>query len=200
MKERGTEISHDNPEGAEKATFAGGCFWCMQPPYDGLPGVISTRVGYTGGHTLNPTYEEVCSGSTGHAEAVEILYDPARISYEELLDVFWRNIDPTAMNRQFADVGTQYRTAIFYHSEEQRRLAVASKEAIAKSGKFTSPVVTEIVPAAPFYPAEEYHQRYSEKSPFHYRMYKIGSGRESFIRQLWGDVEKIRKSIIPERP
>lgn len=199
MKERGTEMGHDNPEDYEKATFAGGCFWCMQPPYEKLPGVISTRVGYTGGHTLNPTYEEVCSGSTGHAEAVEILYDPARISYEELLDVFWRNIDPTAMNRQFADMGTQYRTAVFYHSEEQRRLAVASKEAIAKSGKFTSPVVTEIVPAPTFYPAEEYHQRYSEKSPLHYRMYKIGSGRESFIRQVWGDVEKIRKSASAKR-
>jgi methionine-S-sulfoxide reductase len=194
MKERQTGTSHEIPEGAEKATFAGGCFWCMQPPYDGLPGVISTTVGYTGGHTVNPTYEEVCSGSTGHAEAVEILYDPARISYEELLDGFWRNIDPTAMNRQFADVGTQYRTAIFYHTEDQRLLAVASKEEIGKSGKFTGPVVTEIVPAGPFYPAEAYHQRYSEKSPLHYRMYQIGSGRESFIRQVWGDIEKIRKS------
>lgn len=169
----------------EKATFAGGCFWCIQPPYDKLKGVISTRVGYTGGRKKNPTYKEVSSGATGHAEAIEIIYDPAKTSYDELLDVFWHNIDPTTLNGQFADKGTQYRTAIFYHSEEQKRLALASKESLEKSGKFLKPIVTEIVPAAEFYPAEDYHQKYYEKSPIHYNIYKFGSGRETFIKKMW---------------
>lgn len=174
---------------AEKrdATFAGGCFWCMEPPFENLPGVLSVESGYTGGATENPTYESVCSGRTGHAEAVRVVYDPARIGYGALLDAFWRNIDPTALNRQFADAGSQYRTAIFYHDEEQKRLAFESKDALSRSGKFDKPIVTEIGPAGVFYRAEEYHQGYHRKNPAHYKMYKKGSGREDFIRCAWGD-------------
>ena len=170
----------------ETATFAGGCFWCMQPPYDKLKGVKSVTVGYTGGTKENPTYEDVCTGTTGHAEAVEIVYDPKQLTYAQLLDVFWKNIDPTTLNGQFADQGTQYRTAIFYHSEEQKRLAEASKEALQKSGKFEHPIVTEITSASRFYPAEDYHQKYYVKCPLRYNAYKIGSGRASFIKRLWG--------------
>ena len=176
----------------EKATFAGGCFWCMQPPYDKVKGVISTTVGYTGGTTENPTYEEVCSGRTGHAEAVEITYDSSQTSYSDLLDVFWKNIDPTTTNQQFADTGTQYRTAIFYHNEEQKRLAVASKEKVEKSGKFKRAIVTEIVPASLFYPAEEYHQKYYKKCPLPYQLYKTGSGREGYLKKTWGPTEEPR--------
>ncbi|MEW6714337.1 MAG: peptide-methionine (S)-S-oxide reductase MsrA [Nitrospirota bacterium] len=174
-----------------KATFAGGCFWCMQPPYDKLKGVISTKAGYTGGQKKNPTYEEVSSGTTGHAEAVEILYDPEQTRYEELLDIFWQSIDPTTLNKQFADNGTQYRTVIFYHNEEQKRLALASKDALEKSGKFSKPIVTEIVPASEFYPAEDYHQKYYEKNPVRYNLYKIGSGRDAFLKKLWGESKNI---------
>ncbi|MBI3293057.1 MAG: peptide-methionine (S)-S-oxide reductase MsrA [Elusimicrobia bacterium] len=169
-----------------KATFAGGCFWCMQPPFEQLPGVVRVTAGYTGGHKANPTYEEVCSGTTGHAEAVQVLVDPTQVSYDKLLEVFWRNIDPTTTNAQFADVGTQYRTAIFYHSEEQRTLAQASKAKLAQSGKFPKPIVTEIVPASTFYPAEDYHQGYYKKSPAHYKAYRAGSGRATFLEKTWG--------------
>jgi len=169
----------------EKATFAGGCFWCMQPPFDKIPGVISTAVGYTGGATAHPTYEEVCSGSTGHAEAIEVTYEPARVSYDALLDIFWRNIDPTTPNKQFADTGTQYRTAIFYHSAEQKRLAEASKKKMEKSGVFGKPIVTEIVPASVFYPAEDYHQKYCQNNPVRYKFYSAGSGRENYLKKLW---------------
>lgn len=171
----------------EKATFAGGCFWCMQPPYDKLKGVISTQVGYTGGHTKNPTYEDVSTGETGHAEAVEVLYDPARTRYEELLDIFWRSIDPTARNSQFSDRGSQYRTVIFYHNAEQKRLALTSKEVLEKSGRFSKPIVTEILPAQEFYPAEEKHQGYYKKNPLRYKLYKSGSGRETFLKESWGE-------------
>jgi methionine-S-sulfoxide reductase len=184
----------------KKATFAGGCFWCMQPPYDKIKGVISTRAGYTGGHKKNPTYEEVCRGATGHAEAVEVTYDPSQISYQELLALFWRNIDPTAKDRQFADQGTQYRTAIFYHDDEQRRLAVESKEALEQSGKFPHPVVTEIVPASEFYPAEDYHQAYYVKNPVRYGLYRVGSGRESFIRNVWGDLSRLHPADSGRKP
>jgi methionine-S-sulfoxide reductase len=168
------------------ATFAGGCFWCMQPPYDKLKGIKSVTVGYTGGHKANPTYEEVCTGSTGHAEAVQIVYDPAQLTYPQLLDVFWKNIDPTTLDAQFADHGTQYRSAIFYHNEEQKRQAEISKEKIQKSGKFSKPIVTEIAAASTFYPAEDYHQGYYQKCPLRYQAYHAGSGRESFIEKLWG--------------
>jgi methionine-S-sulfoxide reductase len=170
----------------EIATFAGGCFWCMQPPYDKLPGVLSTAVGYTGGTKEDPTYEEVCSGATGHTEAVQVTFDPAKVSYERLLEVFWRNIDPTAKDRQFADRGTQYRTGIFYHSEEQKRLALASKAALERSKKFEDPIVVEISPASKFYAAEDYHQCYYRKNAAHYEMYKEGSGRADYIERTWG--------------
>ncbi|MCF6149407.1 MAG: peptide-methionine (S)-S-oxide reductase MsrA [Candidatus Kuenenia sp.] len=182
-----TDMNHNK---YEKAIFAGGCFWCMQHPFDQLGGVVSTTVGYTGGNVENPTYEEVCSGKTGHAEAIEILYNPSRISYSELLEVFWRNIDPTAVNRQFADVGSQYRTAIFYHTEEQKKLAEASKKELEKSGKFNRPIVTEIVPSSAFYKAEEYHQKYYEKNPARYNRYKYGSGREPYLKETWGKDSK----------
>lgn len=170
----------------EKATFAGGCFWCMEHPFEKLPGVISVTAGYTGGTVAKPSYQEVSAGSTGHAEAVEILYDPARISYAELLETFWMNIDPTDGGGQFADRGGQYRTAIFVHGEEQRRLAVISKEAMERSGRFDGPIVTEIVPAGPFFPAEEYHQDYHKKNPVRYKFYRFGSGRDSYLDEVWG--------------
>jgi len=169
----------------EKATFAGGCFWCMEPPFDVLPGVVSTTSGYTGGRTKNPTYEEVSAGGTGHAEAVEILYDPAKINYAQLLDVFWKNIDPLTPNRQFCDVGPQYRSAIFYHDEEQKRLAEASKIALEKSGRFDGPIVTEILAASLFYKAEEYHQDYYKKNPVRYQFYRRGCGRDARLKAVW---------------
>jgi peptide methionine sulfoxide reductase msrA/msrB len=171
----------------KKATFAGGCFWCMQAPFDATPGVLSTLVGYTGGRTENPTYEEVCGGDTGHAEAIEVVYDPAKVAYEKLLDVFWRQVDPTTPNRQFADAGTQYRTAVYYHDEQQRSAAEASKKALGQSGRFDQPIVTEIAPAQTFYPAEENHQKYYQKRTLHYEMYKKGSGRQDFIERVWKD-------------
>jgi len=170
----------------DKATFAGGCFWCMEPPFDELPGVISTTSGYTGGQKKNPTYEEVSAGGTGHTESVEVVFDPAKVTYQQLLDVFWKNIDPTTPDRQFCDVGSQYRSAIFYHSDEQKRLAMASKKTIDDSGRFKQPVVTEIVPAAPFYHAEEYHQDYYKKNPIRFKYYKFGCGRAKRLEQLWG--------------
>jgi peptide-methionine (S)-S-oxide reductase len=168
------------------ATFAGGCFWCMEPPFDKLPGVISTTSGYTGGTRKNPTYEEVSGGSTGHAEAVQVVYDPAKVTYEKLLDVFWHNIDPTVKDRQFCDSGTQYRTAIFVHNDEQKRLAEASKAALEKSKPFKEPIVTPIVQAGDFWPAEEYHQDYYLKNPVRYTYYRTGCGRDRRLAQLWG--------------
>lgn len=172
--------------GAAVATFAGGCFWCMEPPFEPLPGVSSVVSGYTGGKELNPTYDQVSSGETGHAEAVQITYDPAVLTYDKLLETFWRNIDPTTRNGQFADKGTQYRTAIFYHTDEQKRLAEASRDRLAKSGKFDKPIVTEIVPASAFYPAEDYHQDFYKKNPLRYNSYKIGSGRAGYLKKTWG--------------
>ena len=170
----------------EKATFAGGCFWCMEPPFDKLDGVISTTSGYIGGRTRNPTYEEVSAGGTGHAEAVQVVYDPARISYEQLLQVFWHNIDPTVRNRQFCDVGSQYRTAIFSHDAGQRRLAEASKAALERNKPFSDPVLTEIAAAGEFYPAEEYHQDFYLKNPVRYKFYRTTCGRDSRLKELWG--------------
>jgi len=171
----------------KKATFAGGCFWCMEGPFDHLEGVTETLSGYTGGTEENPTYADVSQGKTGHAEAVQVTYDPATVSYEQLLNVFWRQIDPTQINGQFADHGPQYRTAIFYHSDEEKRLAEASKATLAQSGKFTKPIVTEILPASAFYPAEEYHQDYYKKHPIQYKLYRIGSGRDGYLRKTWGE-------------
>ncbi len=173
-------------DGLAKATFAGGCFWCMQPPFDALDGVISTTAGYTGGQKVNPTYEEVSSGGTGHAEAVQVAYDPKRISYERLLEVFWHNIDPITPNAQFCDHGTQYRAAIFVHDEIQRRLAEQSKAALAASGRLKAPIVTEIVPASVFYPAEDYHQSYYKKNPIRYKVYRLGCRRDQRLTELWG--------------
>lgn len=169
-----------------KATFAGGCFWCMEPPFDKLDGVVSTTSGYIGGHVKNPTYELVSAGGTGHAEAVEISFDPARISYAKLLEVFWRNIDPTVRNRQFCDVGSQYRSAIFYHDAEQRRLAEQSRDALARTGSLPQPIVTEIVAAGVFTPAEAYHQDYYLKNPLRYKFYRYQCGRDQRLEELWG--------------
>ncbi len=171
----------------EKATLAGGCFWCMQPVYDKLPGVVSTTVGYTGGTKTDPTYDEVSMGRTGHAEAIEIIYDPTKISYPQILDAFWRSIDPTSDAGQFADLGPQYRTGIFYHNEDQKRMAFESKEKLEKSGKFDQPIVTEITLASKFYPAEEGHQKYYLKNAGHYARYKVGSGRAGFLEKMWGN-------------
>ncbi len=174
------------PEGLAKATFAGGCFWCMEPPFDELDGVYSTTSGYSGGSEKNPTYEQVSAGRTGHAEVVQVLYDPAEISYEELLEVFWRNVDPTTADRQFCDRGRQYRTAIYAHGDEQLRLAEASRQRIAESGILDKPIVTEIEPAGEFYPAEEYHQDYYLKNPARYKLYRTGCGRDRTLERIWG--------------
>lgn len=175
------------PEGnSATATFAGGCFWCMEGPFDELDGVLSTTSGYTGGYTANPTYAQVSAGVTGHAEAVEVAYDPQRISYQELLTVYWRNIDPTTPNGQFCDHGDQYRPAIFYHNEAQRRLAEASKEEIERTKTFSAPIVTEITQATEFYPAEEHHQDYYRKNPIRYKLYRLTCGRDARLTELWG--------------
>lgn len=171
-----------------KATFAGGCFWCMEPPFDKLDGVISTISGYAGGKKKNPTYEEVSAGNTGHAEVVQITYDPKKITYEKLLEVFWHNVDPLTPNRQFCDIGSQYRTAIFYHDETQKRLAEESKKALAK--RFKEPIVTEIVAASEFYPAEDYHQDYYTKNPLRYKYYRYSCGRDQRLEALWGPAAK----------
>ncbi|RJS59463.1 peptide-methionine (S)-S-oxide reductase MsrA [Bacillus sp. PK3_68] len=170
----------------EKAIFAGGCFWCMVKPFDEQPGIKKIISGYTGGVTENPTYEEVCSETTGHYEAVEITYDPAVFPYEQLLDIYWMNIDPTDIGGQFYDRGQSYQPAIFYHTEEQRRLAEESKQKLNESGRFPVPINVKILPAKPFYPAEEYHQYYYKKNPAHYEAYHQGSGRAAFIRNHWG--------------
>lgn len=170
----------------ETATFGGGCFWCMEGPFKQLPGVASVTSGYSGGTVAHPTYEDVSSGRTGHAEVIQIVYDPAKVTYDQLLDVFWRNIDPTDPGGQFADQGSQYRTVIFTHTEAQRQAAEASEQKLAASGKFDQPIVTEITPAVPFYPAEDYHQGYSEKNPLQYNRYKQGSGRAGFLKKTWG--------------
>jgi len=169
------------------ATFAGGCFWCVEADFDKVAGVISTTSGYTGGRTANPSYEEVSRGGTGHAEAVEIVYDPVKVSYERLLDVFWHNIDPLAKDRQFCDHGDQYRSAIFYHDEKQRSLAEASKAAV--QARFKQTIATEIKAAGPFYKAEEYHQDYYLKNPIRYKFYRFNCGRDARLEELWGKKE-----------
>jgi peptide-methionine (S)-S-oxide reductase len=171
--------------GLDKATFAGGCFWCMEHAFEELDGVVSTTSGYTGGRTENPTYREVSAGGTGHAEAVEVLYNPKKTSYEKLLEVFWRNIDPTAANHQFCDYGNQYRSEIFYHNEEQKRLAEWSKAALERSKPFKEPIVTKITPASVFYRAEEYHQDFYKKNPIRYKFYRYNCGRDQRLGELW---------------
>ena len=186
----------------EKATFAGGCFWCMEEPFEELPGVLSVVSGYTGGTKKNPTYEEVSSGTTGHVEAIQITYNPSKISYEELLNLFWMQIDPTNDKGQFSDNGSQYRTVIFYYDEKQKQIAEKSKDDIVKSGKFGAPIVTEIKMALPFYKAEDYHQNYYKTCPLQYNAYKSGSGRKSFIKKMWpvntkGKNENLKKELTP---
>ena len=178
------------PDGALVATFAGGCFWCMEPPYDKLDGVYSTISGYIGGKEDNPTYKQVAAGRTGHTEAVQVAYDPDKITYEELLDVFWRNIDPTVKDRQFCDWGSQYRTGIFYHGDEQKEAALASLADLNQNKPFPEPIVTEITEASTFYPAEEYHQDFYKKNPQHYHRYRRGCGRDARLKDLWGDFKK----------
>ncbi|MDD9858992.1 MAG: peptide-methionine (S)-S-oxide reductase MsrA [Nitrospira sp.] len=168
------------------ATFAGGCFWCMEGPFDELEGVLSTTSGYTGGETDNPTYEQVSAGGTGHTEAVQVVYDPQTVSYRELLDVYWRNTDPTTPDAQFCDHGDQYRPAIFYANDEQRQVAEASKEDIERTKTFSASIVTEITPATTFYPAEEYHQDFYTKNPIRYKIYRWNCGRDARLKELWG--------------
>ena len=174
------------PVETKTAVFGGGCFWCMQPPFDKAKGVIKTVVGYSGGGEVNPTYEQVSGKKTGHREVVQITYDPAQSSYAELLEIFWRQINPTQANGQFADIGLPYKAAIFYANAEEKKMAEQSKEALAKSGKFSQPIVTDLLPAAPFYPAEEYHQKYYQKNAAEYKAYYVGSGRAGFLQKTWG--------------
>jgi len=168
-----------------RATFAGGCFWCVEEAFDKVPGVVATTSGYLGGHAKNPTYEQVSGGRTGHAEVVQVEYDPKRVGYEKLLEAFWRNVDPTQKDAQFCDHGSQYRSGIFYHDAEQRRLAEASKAALAKNKPFKGEIVTEITKASEFYAAEGYHQDYYQKNPVRYKFYKTGCGREARLKELW---------------
>ena len=181
------DAASTDAEGLAKATFAGGCFWCMEPPFDKLDGVVSTTSGYIDGHVKNPTYQQVTTGTTGHTEAVEVVFDPAKVSFEELLHVFWRNIDPLAVDRQFCDGGSQYRTGIYTHDDEQLRLSQASKDELESSQRFDRPIATEIKPATEFYPAEDYHQDYYTKNPIRYKTYRTGCGRDRRLKQLWGD-------------
>ena len=169
------------------ATFAGGCFWCVEEVYDAVPGVVSTTSGYMGGNKRNPTYEEVSAGVTGHTEVVRVVYDPAKVSYEQLLEAFWRNIDPTVKNRQFCDAGTQYRSEIFVHDDAQRKAAEASKAAIEKSKPFKEPIVVAVTSATAFYPAEDYHQDYYTKNPIRYNYYRTGCRRDARLKELWGE-------------
>ena len=173
-----------------KATFAGGCFWCMEPPFDILPGVLSTTSGYTGGKKMNPTYREVSDGETGHAEVVQVVYDPTKVSYEQLLNVYWHNVDPTVKNQQFCDHGSQYRTGIFVHDEEQKKQAEASRSALLKAKPFKADIVTEITAASTFYPAEDYHQDYYLKNPVKYKFYRFNCGRDARLKELWGEAPK----------
>lgn len=172
----------------EKATFAGGCFWCMEAPFDKLDGVVSVTAGYTGGSVKTPTYEQVSAGVTGHTEAVQIVFDPVRVSYARLLEIFWHNIDPTVKDRQFCDIGNQYRSGIFYHSEQQRQVALQSKSALDRNKPFREPIVTEITAATEFYPAEEYHQHYYKKNPLRYKYYRSSCGRDKRLKELWGSL------------
>ncbi len=169
------------------ATFAGGCFWCIESDFDKVEGVVATTSGYTGGHKADPSYEEVSAGQTGHAEAVQILFNPIKVSYADLLDIFWRNIDPTTPNRQFCDKGSQYRSAIFFHNQKQKGLAEQSKHQLETSKPFTAPIVTEINAMTTFYRAEEYHQDFHDKNPLHYKFYRFTCGRDRRLKELWGN-------------
>ncbi len=175
------------PSGYEVATLASGCYWCTEAIYQDLKGVEQVQSGFSGGHVVAPSYEEVCTGTTGHAECIQFFYDPKVISFPELLEIFWSTHDPTTLNRQGGDIGPQYRSAIFYHNEEQKQIAEQSKKRLEESGKFNKPIAVKLLPAKPFYPAEDYHQHYYKKNPLHYERYQIGSGRAAFIQQHWGN-------------
>lgn len=183
-------FAQDNAPQTKTAIFAGGCFWCMQEPFDKVKGVTKTVVGYTGGKESDANYEAVSSHQTQHREAIQVTYDPTQVTYEQLLDHFWRNINPTQADGQFADRGDNYRTAIYYSNDDEKRIAEASKEALAKSGKFHQPIATEVLPAKPFYPAEEYHQKYYEKNASDYQVYHLGSGRVLYLKKTWSDDKK----------
>jgi len=178
----------------EKATLAGGCFWCMEHPFEKLKGVLEVISGYTGGHKDNPTYKEVSAGETGHVEAVQITFDSSKITYSELLDVFWKQIDPTDPGGQFVDRGIQYNTAIFYHDKEQKALAEKSKAGLDKSGRYKKPIVTEIIKATRFYKAEDYHQDYYKENPLRYKYYRYSSGRDQYLKKIWGSKAKTEES------
>ena len=175
----------ENETGLKKATFAGGCFWCVESDFEKVEGVVDVVSGYTGGETENPTYQEVSGGGSGHVEAVQVIYEPEKVSYKQLLEVFWRHVDPTDNGGQFVDRGRQYRTAVFYEDEEQKRIAEESREAVNRSGRFEKPVVTEIIKLNKFFPAEEYHQGFYKKDPMRYRQYRLGSGRDRFLKEVW---------------
>ena len=185
---------HDEPQNTKEAYFAGGCFWCTEADFEKVDGVIDAISGYTGGHVANPTYEQVSAGGTGHVEAVKVIYDPTKVSYEQLLQFFWMHIDPTDAGGQFVDRGSQYRSVIFYSNEQEHRLAEASKKRLAASGRFDKPIVTEILPLGHFYPAEEYHQDYYKKNPIRYHYYRYRSGRDQYLKKIWGDMDSDTKS------
>ena len=180
-------LAQDSPTSSKTAVFAGGCFWCIQPAFDKAPGVLKTTVGYCGGTEPNPTYELVGSEKTKYRESIEVVYDPAKISYDQLLDIYWKQIDPTQADGQFTDIGPSYRAAIFYSGDEEKKIAEASKEKLSASGKFKKPIITEILPAMKFWPAEDYHQKYYRQNPEHFEAFEHGSGRVSFQKKTWGD-------------
>ena len=186
-KEAKDKTDIEMKENLKPATFAGGCFWCVEADFEKVDGVVAAISGYTGGQQINPTYKEVSAGGTGHTEAVQVIYDPQKVSYSQLLDVFWRHVDPTDPDGQFVDRGSQYRTGIFYHDEEQKRLAQESKAAMDKSGRFSRPIATEITMLTTFYRAEAYHQDYYKKNGIRYKFYRSGSGRDSYLKKIWGD-------------
>ena len=185
------EKMETQPVMTQTAVFAGGCFWCTESDFEKVDGVIEAISGYTGGHVANPTYEQVSAGGTGHVEAVKVIYDPAKITYEQLLDVFWRHVDPTDAGGQFVDRGSQYRSVIFYANDKEREMAEVSKKALMASGRFDKPIVTEILPLGVFYPAEDYHQDYYKKNPIRYHWYRSGSGRDQFLEKVWGDAKSM---------
>ena len=187
----------EKQKGLRTATFAGGCFWCVEADFEKVDGVVEVISGYTGGHKKTPTYKEVSAGGTGHLEAVQVVYDPEKISYKDLLAIFWRHVDPTDRDGQFVDRGLQYRTAIFYHDEEQRRLAEESKKELERAGRLGKPIVTEIVKLETFYRAEDYHQDYYKTNPVRYKFYRWNSGRDQFLKKAWGGGEELRKKLTP---
>jgi methionine-S-sulfoxide reductase len=186
----GAGADSTSPTNVKTAIFAGGCFWCMQPPYDQAKGVVKTVVGYTGGNETDANYQKVSAHQTKHREAIQVTYDPAQISYDQLLDIFWRQINPTQADGQFHDIGLSYQAAIYYGNEEEKKLAETSKERLDKSGRFQKPIVTEVLPALNFYPAEDYHQKYYLKNPSDFEAYHVGSGRVSFLEKIWGEAAK----------